>query len=171
LTTDTIGGTTNHNSGDNGYVFACQITASASGSLSSVGQNIETIGVGGYIRTAIYSDNGSDAPSTLLVESSQEASINGWNDLTVTGVNIVTGTKYWLALQIDNQPHPYSTSGNLNNVTQAMGAFPASPSWVSGAGWGIRNMRMTYILSYSPKTRSSVPNTMMQMLNSKMLFG
>jgi hypothetical protein len=144
MTTDTIGETTNHNSGDNGLVFACQITASASGSLVSVGQNIESIGLGGYIRTAIYNDS-SNAPSTLIAESSEVASVVGWNDLEVVGVNIVSGTKYWLGLQIENQPHPYSTSGNLYYVSQYLGAFPSNPSWILGTGWGVRNMRMIYV--------------------------
>lgn len=101
-TTDTVGDTSS--SGSEGETEASPIIASASGTLDSVGVNIYSC-AGGNPQMAIYADSGSNVPTTRLGLSSPFACSVGWMDFPITGVDIIEGTKYWVAFA--------SYSGNI----------------------------------------------------------
>lgn len=148
MTVDTIGNTNGSDNGGN-VAWAGKITASASGTLTSVGINVAT-GVGSTIRAAIYShDAVNNKPKTLLGESSSISPTTGWNDLAIAGVSIVAGTIYWLAVQqnVFGTIYDEGAGGTTRNsyYSKTYGAFDAT--WSAGSTERTTycpNMRMTY---------------------------
>lgn len=152
-TTDIVGGTgTSWNNGV-GYVFWTKITASSSGTLQTVGVNIQT--VAGSAETAIYSD--SSGPATLLGNSASIKLSSGWNDLTIPGsVSITSGTAYWLGIEVNsNSANVYFNSGSgevfQSPGTYSYGTWANNPSTQSSTD--VVNQRMTYV----PATPTIVP--------------
>jgi hypothetical protein len=146
MTIDTIGGTSGGSASSYGFAFAYQVTASASGLLQSIGVNMAS-GTGN-MEAAIYSDNGSDAPLSLLASSSSVAAAMGWNDVPITGVSIVSGIKYWIAFQVSssalNAYYSFTPLSTQASYAQAYGAFPPGASYSTSTNASI-NMRMAYI--------------------------
>jgi len=110
-----------------GYVRTTQYTCALSGSLSEI--NVYCT-ANGDVRVALYSDNADDL-GTLLGESADTAiTATGWKSVSLgTPVNVVSGTKYWLAVQIKvvNTGATYRTvTARSGYYTQAYGAFPAN---------------------------------------------
>src|SRR5438105_2807084 len=130
---DTIGDTGTDGSAWDAFVRVWQITASATGNLSSVGIDIQNAG-SGNVRTAIYTDS-AGAAGTLLGASADTVPSTGWNDLSVTGVSIVAGTPYWIGFQAANNTlHVYKTVATVASLyyfSQAYGAFPTTPAWTN----------------------------------------
>ncbi len=143
--TDTIGDTSSSQSGEQNWAQAVPITASASGTLQTVGVNIQT--AAGNLRVAIYADS-SGAPGALLGQSSSVAAVTGWNDVSVTSVTITASTKYWVAVNCDSASlSVYVKFGqppqSLAYRAWSYGAFPnpfGSPTYTSQT----YNMRITY---------------------------
>lgn len=151
MPTDTIGGTATHSASWQGAVDAYPITASASGSLVSIGMNLFSVNAGSNLRLAIYTDS-SGQPGTLLGQSADTVGVGGqWNDLSVTGVSIVANTPYWLAFQAQNgqlEPWRDASSTTIWQFSQAYGSFPASgSSFTNNSGQNVQNLRMTYNLT------------------------
>jgi hypothetical protein len=146
--TDTVGGSTSHGKPGTGYVQAFPVTASASGTLVTLGMNL--FDGAGNIRLALYSDNGGTKPKTLLCETGSVAAIDAWNDNAPSTLpSIVLGTKYWISGQFDNANLDlYYIAGSRSWYAKAYGAFDATWSATStqdsNAQW---NMRMTYAKS------------------------
>ena len=134
-------GNTSANGNPAGSVFWQPILASRSGALVSVGLNIKT--AAGNIRTALYSIAGA-----LLAESASVAVAAGWNDPSVTGVNIVANTEYVVAFQLSSLlAYSYYRAGTgsfLAYKAQAYAAFPASLPAGATLFAGTENMRLTY---------------------------
>ena len=136
---DTIGDALNGASALVGQVEIFSITATASGTLSSIGLNLKS--AAGNIRVAIW-----DVSGNLLGESSSTTAVVGWNDLAITGVSIVNGTPYRLGYQQDNSSTTVYyewAPGEESYISQSYGAFP-NPLGSPTVGNFIRNMRMTY---------------------------
>jgi hypothetical protein len=57
--------------------------------------------VSGNVKFAIYSDNGSDQPVTLLASGTKACTLNQWNQLTGLSVPVTNGTKYWIVYITD----------------------------------------------------------------------
>jgi hypothetical protein len=142
-TTDETGGTTGQDQFV-GYPYASPITTSASGTLSTIGVNIQAGGTGN-VRLAIYS-NLVAVPNNLLCESGSTAlSGTGWTDVDVSAcsLSIASSTAYWLAIQQDaTGDKVYISSASAYQATQVYGAFASI--WVGTAGAERPNMRMTY---------------------------
>jgi hypothetical protein len=145
MTTNTVGSTAFTQSALAGYVLVMKITASASGSLTSVGLNIQ--GAAGNLRVAIYSTDGSTI-SGLLGQSSSVAMVNGWNDLPITGVTITASTVYYIAFQVDSaSANIYQNQGGPETryyATATYGSFPDPTGSVTGDTARNYNMRMIY---------------------------
>jgi hypothetical protein len=143
-TTDTIGatdGTTNFD----GYVNWYKITASASGDLETLGINIGTTG-SGHVRLALYSGNAT-TPQNLLVETGSTALNVGWNDISATGVSIVTSTVYWLSYQQDSGAVKVQYSSSVDTrwyFTSAYTTFPNPALPEASQNNYIPNLRMVY---------------------------
>jgi len=158
-TTDTVGGTTSTYVPASVHAWVTPITASASGPLQRLGINFNS--ASGNIVLGIYANSGG-SPAALLASSSATAAMAGWNDLTVTGVSIVSGTQYWIGA---------SGSADTNNVyygNPAMshykdytynGALPNPWGEDNGPAVGFFNMRMTYGTGTTTTTTASSTTT------------
>lgn len=145
MTTDTQGDTTQHISSFTGYVAGNpSITASASGTLQTVGINLYA--AVGNICLAIYDDDGSGNANNLLGYSASTAAQVGWNDLTMPGVNIVQGTAYHLEWEENNNTTAVykATTGLAKYKAQAYGSFPNPMGSMTNYANTMWNMRMTY---------------------------
>jgi flagellin-like protein len=141
-TPDVIGGTTFSDYNGFGYILWQQVTVvQPTGSLRTVGVNI--FSPGSNVRTAIYSDN-SNAPGTLLAASGSVAQTVGWNDLSVTGVTITQGAKYWLAVQTSSSIAYFAcqSCGTRYYLAYTYGSFPANANGASHDTYAIINMRI-----------------------------
>lgn len=146
MTIDITGDTENNGIFIN-FIFSSKIIASTDGNLQTVGANLQT-GGNGSVMVAIYSDI-NDTAGSLLAYSMSTKSIVNWNDLSVTGISIIAGTKYWLAVQGSNINDIiyYQTSvgtGSAAYYSQSYTNFPTIPFWVQNLSIQV-NMRMTYI--------------------------
>ena len=142
-TADMIGGTLTNNSLWGGAVHVFSLTASASGTLTSVGVNVE--GPSSNIETAVYGTLSGGTLSGLLGSSASTAAVAGWNDLPISGgISIVSGTTYYVAFQVSGAGSNlyYVNSGTNYAYIQSYGSFPSSTTVT--AGTGTVNMRMTY---------------------------
>ena len=147
-TTDTVGSTANHASAANA-ISCSPIVASASGSLVSLGLNIQST-ANGVIRMALYSTFSSNKLSGLLVDSGNFTASTGWNDAPSTGVTIVSGTTYYICRQTSSTTIQfyYASSGTQYFVAFTYAAFPDPTATLSTSAFP-RNMRMIYYTSYS----------------------
>jgi len=130
------------------WVFAFKFTASASGTVTSIGVNIagsETANA--YV--GLYSDSG-NKPSTLLTTSALTAlnTVPGWQDISVTAYTAYTaGITYWVAIGYSTYKSLYyGISGTRSYYVKTFGAFDGT--WSAGStqdsGYYIFNMRVTY---------------------------
>jgi hypothetical protein len=155
-TVDTVGGTGDTSGLQNSNEYGTYIIASANGNLQSVSMNLNA-GSGNAIM-GIYSDS-LGFPSTLLASSSVQSLTTGWNDFSVTGVSIVSGTKYWIVIstqssspsvkEYDDYPtavgYSYYTSHNYDGTL--LGTWGTSYAWTGIADPVTINVRMTYTAS------------------------
>jgi hypothetical protein len=145
--TDTAGSSSATYTPGNTFVLASKITASASGTSVTVGINIAT--AAGNIRMALYSHNATDdKPASLLGETASIA-IAGtdFQDYTLTGVTIVSGTVYWIAFQFDNNGAQVQgvASGRRSFYTHTYGAMDATWSAGSTQDAYTYNLRANYV--------------------------
>lgn len=112
-------------SGDSNFINGTQFTASVTGTTSTLNAYVRTpIGASGNNlgQMAIYADNGSDAPGTLLGSTTSTVLTgNAWNSFALSSpVPITSGQKYWLAYNTNG------TAANQNNM-----AYESGPSYLS----------------------------------------
>jgi hypothetical protein len=160
LTTDTVGGTADGGyNGLQGNPWAVPVTASASGTLTTIGVNMYDANTGRSARVGLYTDNGSNRPNSLICESNAFTPVNGWNDVAPTSLPaIVTGTKYWIAIQMNSgYEYVYVTTAAdacVYGAALAFGAFDATfntPTLYTN-GW---NLRITYASSITLTVKST----------------
>jgi hypothetical protein len=156
-TTDTIGGTTGASGGALNYLYAWPITASTSGTLVSIGADIEF--AAGNIQDGIYSTYSNGELSGLLGSSSSTPARDGWNELSIPGsVSIVAGTTYYLVLeQSSTSCLVYYVTGTEYYGSNTYGSFPSTTGMLT-PGTNEANMRMTYGPVSSTSTSVIVPN-------------
>lgn len=133
LGTDTVGSLTD--SGDSNFMNAMQVTAGASGTLSTLYANIgTTLGTSpnNQGQMAIYTNN-AGVPGTLLSNSSSTTLASGWNSFALSSpVNIVNGTIYWIAYNTNgttsaqNNLRYESTGGTVRYTGQTFGTWPGT---------------------------------------------
>jgi len=125
LVIDRVGGVTIQGAGTAGFIEAYPVVASASGSLMALIKNVRV--AAGNMRLGIYADNGNTpVGGALLAQSASTAVVGGFNILIVTGVSIVTGTKYWVAYQLSSNSciSDYINGGAQFYAAYAYGVFP-----------------------------------------------
>ena len=138
-------------SGNQGLVSVTQVTSGVSGgTLNSVSIYIGEISSGSNgLKLGIYTDNGADAPGTLIAGSSEFTPIaNSWNTIPLSG-SIAANTKYWLAYRIDNSSIKYgfgSGSGRTAWLTTSYAsAWPSNYGTPTGTGTNEHwDLHMTY---------------------------
>jgi hypothetical protein len=167
MTTDTIGGTT-FIGAVNKNVYVMAITASASGTLQSIGVNSAV--AGGYIRVAVFQSSGLNlivawgaygslfsswdataSYSNLLAQSSDYPIAAGWNDIPISSITITQGTTYYIAFRMHDTAENnlyYSFSGSEisfkeYSVSQVSDTFPDVIFNLVGLPY-THNTRITY---------------------------
>lgn len=58
-------------------------------------------GSSGNVKVAVYADSSGEPGALLGYNNTSQAVVAGWNTLTVSSVDIVSGTYYWLAVNTD----------------------------------------------------------------------
>ena len=152
-TTDTIGGTSLFTP-LNGYIRCNPITASANGTLQTLGANWET-GGNGNMRLALYYD---DPPYLLLAQTASTPTANGWVDSNATTA-ITSGANYYECFQDDSPLDAlyYNSGGALLYVAYSYGAYPSSLSGFTGGVGATWNVRMNYTVGIT--TTSTTTST------------
>ena len=162
-TTDTIGSTSGTTNGPN-VLFGYAITASASGSLSSIGVNVKTT-ASGNVRLGIYSTlTGTPTFTGLLGQSASVSAPTGWVDAAVIGVTIVQGITYYLAVVSDENTIFYANASAGTEYYKGItyGSLP-DPTPTLTSDTTTANMRMTYS---SAQALSATPSDALNQLDS-----
>jgi hypothetical protein len=125
----------------------------------------------GNINCAIFAE--SDGSLVFSDSVGQAQTSGGWTDFSGLSVGLVSGNYFLVAQATDWKVH-YDTIGYDTGVWYDFSSnpnFPASLPTHGHMSWDV-SIYATYTLgsTYSPKTRSSLPQTMVTMLNSKMFF-
>ncbi|HEX7963148.1 MAG TPA: hypothetical protein VF466_01010, partial [Candidatus Saccharimonadales bacterium] len=124
-----------------GGTNAFQVTASATGSVSSISVYMNSIATApnNHVQVAIYSNsttcnvNGatvttSPCPGTLLGSSSSAVGTVGWNSFSISGANVTNGTSYWLAISEDGASNfAEGATGTVSFDTSS--AYPATSTY------------------------------------------
>jgi hypothetical protein len=150
--TDVISNMSGHGASNVGYIVGHAITASASGQLLSIGINYLT-GAGNG-RVAIFSTYSGGKFSGLLTQSGSVALSNGWNDVSVSSVPIVSGVTYYIAWQVDsNSADVYivNLGGNEYYQTFTYGVF-TDPTGTLSTGTYVANMEINYVIGVGTLT-------------------
>jgi methionine-rich copper-binding protein CopC len=157
--------------------YATQIIPSSNVTITKLGVAQPASGSGslGRILLAIYSDNGSNYPNTLLGQTTAASMSYGGGNLEinlVSSVNLTSGTKYWI--------QPFDADGNQNYIgfsykcsggnyayfrNSSAANDPATPpsSWSSlpstgnGSSCGLGHYAVTGSSNVLPTLSSSVP--------------
>lgn len=131
--------------GTNTFILT-KYTAIASGNMT---QFYVCSGVAGNVKCALYADSGGE-PAALLtaMNTGQAVAGGGWTALSFTSTPIVSGTAYWLAINIDTYGCvQYVSTGIYRYKGASYGGFtfpdPAGSSFTAStayrdlvAGWG-----------------------------------
>lgn len=123
-----------------GTAEAFPVAAAATGTATQLSVYLDAGSTADAVTVGIYSDSGSGDPGTLLgkgVISSPSA--GAWNTVTVSGIDLASGRRYWLAvlgtggmLAFRDEPSgegPQSQTSLQDNLS----TLPAS--WSSGESW------------------------------------
>ncbi len=97
------------------------ITGASGGTLQSITVYIAKAGGAPYnhVQVAIYSDNGSNNPGTLLKTSTtQVIKANAWNTISLSGVTITPNTKYFLAFNVDSSKTQYGWNSKSKGISR-----------------------------------------------------
>ena len=122
-----------------GQAEAFPFVASASGTAGSVVVYVDRSNAATSFKVGVYA-NASGKPGALLGQGSKSAPTrSAWNTISLSSVNVTSGTKYWLAVlgtggQIgirdrDNGPCTSLTSSQTNLSSLAS-------TWSTGQSWG-----------------------------------
>lgn len=136
------------------YTQAMKVTASASGTLSSMSIKITQLDGNvnnRLIQLGVYSDNGSGtAPSTLLASTSAQTATVGLNTISMSGISITSGTIYWLALSENGQTR-FSRNTSGGTTAYMSSAYPIPSTFTVNDGTSSDNITiyMTVISSGS----------------------
>lgn len=122
---------------DWGFIDGSPAQLTVGGILDSLSVYIGATQAGARVRMAIYTNDGSTNPGTLIAQTGEVNPTVGWNTLPIdAGPSLSPGT-YWIVAQTDNKPTVYrytdglSTGNFLGWKAFAYGAFPSS----MGGGW------------------------------------
>lgn len=123
-----------HDSNAAGTAEAFQTTATAAGTLSTINLYIDSGSSAANVSVGLYADNAGNA-GTLLTQGTLSSPPAGWNAVSVAAVNVVSGTKYWIAvLGVDNSVNFRDrSSGPCISESNSAGNLSALPAkWTPG---------------------------------------
>jgi hypothetical protein len=159
-TQDEIGSTANTGGATINPMRGFPITASASGTLTTIGIYLNA-GTTGNLRVGIYSTYSANTFSGLLGQSASTPAAAGWNDLSVTGVTITASATYFLVVESDTSglQSYYAASGTFYYCAYTFGAFSdPTPTLTSNTGV-THNMRIVYISITATSTTTTTTST------------
>jgi hypothetical protein len=162
------------------YYQGCKFALSEACTIDSFSlyTDASITGLGKGFRMGVY-----DSAGDLVLGSVEVTTGNGWLNFSPNGASpTLTAGDYWIIWHTDlpwdnaNNANPMYDSGAANTELIAARLYSLGlPATITPSGAGNKKFSIyaTYTVAstYSPKTRSSLPATMMTMLNSKMLFG
>jgi len=149
------------------WINSTQITTPATGgALQSITVYLANSDVSpnNHVEVALYTDNGSNAPGTLLASSgSYVITPNSWNTIPITGVTITPTTKYFLAFSVDGNNTQYGWNSTTTGVTKwknlvSFGTWPSSFGTPDDSGVDQYAIYMTYTVSGVAPTISNPTN-------------
>ena len=112
----------NYDSGNASWVSSTQVTSGASGgTLQSISLYIgaSDVSPNNHLAVAIYSDNGSNAPGSLLGSSTSHVlTANSWNTIPLTGISIAPNTNYFLAFEVDGNATQFGRASISTGISQ-----------------------------------------------------
>lgn len=125
-----------------GQAEAFQYIAAQSGTVSSLSLYVDATNGSSRIQIGLYADNAtpvSTSPGALLASGTITAPVAGaWNTVNVSPVNVIAGTRYWIALlspmgsgRLQFRDVPVGSKAQDSPPNQS--ALPAS--WTSGSNW------------------------------------
>jgi hypothetical protein len=123
-----------------GAAEAFQATATANGTLGSLSIYLDASNSVQQLTIGLYSDNGGH-PGTLLAQGSTTQMTNGvFNAISVSPVNIISGTPYWIAI-LGTQSGTFayrdsanSSCGDEGSAQTNLTSLPAT--WTTGKTFG-----------------------------------
>jgi hypothetical protein len=154
-------------SGNGNNLLGCKFSLTENGSVTAISIYIASGGSAANIEFGIYdsSKNKKFGETTGVARP-----VDDWATISGLSVSLSAGD-YYLCAYSDNYNAKYDAGG-------AAQSFWGGTAWndpiVPGGNidWKISiHADYTVTSTYSPKTRSSLPSTMVAMLNSKILFG
>jgi hypothetical protein len=154
-------------SGNGNDLLGCKFSLTENGSVTAISIYIASGGSAANIEFGIYdsSKNKKFGETTGVARP-----VDDWATISGLSVSLSAGD-YYLCAHSDNYNTKYDAGG-------AAQSFWGGTAWndpiVPGGNidWKISiHADYTVTSTYSPKTRSSLPSTMVAMLNSKILFG
>jgi hypothetical protein len=143
-------------SNSSGQAEAFQTMAAASGTLSTLSLYVDSASTAQQIIIGLYSDNGGNPGTLLTSASTTQVSVGAWNTLTVPGVNITSGTKYWIAIlgtqtgTIAFRNGSGSGCGDQGSAQNNLTTLPLT--WSSGSNFG-----SCFLSSYGSTAGASGP--------------
>jgi len=123
-------------SDSSGQSEAFQALAAYSGVLNSLVVYLDNSTTAKTLFVGLYSDSGG-RPATLLTQgSSTTLTSAAWNTVPVPGVNITTGTSYWIAVLGTGGTLRVRDGSGCTSVSSAQSNLTSLPgSWSSGSSW------------------------------------
>jgi plastocyanin len=107
-----------------GMAEAFQYTAAAGGTVRRLSVYLDESSDASAVVLGLYSDNGANSPAALLAQATINSPVSdAWNTVTVAGVNVIAGNRYWIAVL-----QPTTASGSVKIRDAPAGAGPAQTS-------------------------------------------
>gem|GEM_PF-2715724 len=129
--------------GDSADINSNTVTVTESGTATAMEIYVYST-TGGSIMMALYSNSGG-APGTLLAVTSSQASVTGWNTLSIPDTAITAGT-YWIAFELGTDVYvTYSPTGDTDYwLAYTYGSFPSNSSGMSAYVMPRFNVKLDY---------------------------
>lgn len=115
-----------------GYLSGYRATLSRAGTLKSLSVHVGATSPGARIRLALYTNNASGNPGTLIAQTGEANAAAGWNTLPIAGSVPLSATRYWIVALTDDPETVFRMafnqgSGQMAGWTPAnYGTFPST---------------------------------------------
>ena len=130
------------------YILLTKFQAVATGQVTEFR---EKAGVAGQAKVAIYADNAGEPGARLSYNNTAQNVGAGWNTLSIPALDVISGTYYWLGINVSVYNAIRFISGASANFRYKAGTFagftwpdPAGTGYASAAeielvaGWGVQ---------------------------------
>jgi hypothetical protein len=127
-----------------GLAEAFPATASANGQIGSINVFLDETSAATKIYAGIYADANGHPGSLLTQGSVTQFALGTWNTVTVTPVNVSSGTSYWIAILGTTGGKPVfrdKSTTACHSQTSSQSNLTALPStWSAGQTWNTCNV-------------------------------